>query len=70
MTAAPTDGKANTAVERALADALGMRPADVAIVSGASARRKLVRITGATADTEARVAALAQGATDRPTSQP
>ena len=39
-------GRANEAVREALAEALGVRRAQVEIVSGHRARRKRVRITG------------------------
>jgi uncharacterized protein (TIGR00251 family) len=48
VTAPPVDGKANQAVARALADALGLRPAAVEILRGETGRRKTVRIEGAT----------------------
>jgi len=41
------DGKATDAALRALADALGLRPADVRLVSGATSRTKVVEIDGA-----------------------
>ena len=40
----PVEGKANTAVEAAIAAALGLRPRQVRIVSGATARRKIVEL--------------------------
>ena len=55
VTAAPTDGEANDAVVRLLAKALGLRPRDVAIVAGATARTKQVQLTG---DVQAIVARL------------
>lgn len=44
--APPADGRANDAVRRVLADAFAVRPGAVAIVSGASSRRKRVRVAG------------------------
>lgn len=46
VNAPAVDGRANDAVVRALADALGCRPADVEIVSGHTARTKVVRVEG------------------------
>jgi uncharacterized protein YggU (UPF0235/DUF167 family) len=40
------DGRANTAVERALAAHFGVAPSRVAIVRGHAARTKLVRLPG------------------------
>ena len=48
VTAPPVDGKANAAVIEAVADAFGVRRADVTIVRGETGRRKTVRIAGAT----------------------
>ena len=45
----PVDGKANAALVAFLAEALGVRKADVAIVRGESGRRKTVRVAGAIA---------------------
>ena len=42
--AAPEDGKANAAVIALLARALGVRRADLSVQSGATARRKLMRL--------------------------
>ncbi len=39
-------GKANSAVEGAIADALGLRGREVRIVSGAKSRRKFVSVEG------------------------
>lgn len=46
VNAPAVDGRANDAVVRALADALGCRPVDVEIVSGHTARTKVVRVEG------------------------
>ncbi len=43
-------GKANTAVRALIAREFGVRPAAVAIVSGATSRRKEVRVEGISAD--------------------
>ena len=55
VAAAPADGEANDAVVRLLAKALRLRPRDVAIVAGATARTKQVQLTG---DAQAIVARL------------
>ena len=44
------DGKATDAALRALADALGVRRADVRLVTGATSRTKIVEIDGDVAD--------------------
>ena len=44
--AAPEAGKANEAVCRLLAHALGLPPSALAVVRGASSREKLVQIDG------------------------
>lgn len=46
VAAPPEDGRANRALARLLADALGVAPRDVEIVSGAGGRQKTVRIHG------------------------
>ncbi len=53
--AAPSDGAANAALCRALAQALGVRPRAVALLSGGKSRRKRVGVKG---DPEALRAAL------------
>lgn len=49
LRAPPVDGEANAALVAFLAEALGVRKADVAIVRGESGRRKTVRVAGASA---------------------
>ncbi|MBU0491043.1 MAG: YggU family protein [Chloroflexi bacterium] len=49
LTAPPVEGKANEALVRFLADALGVRRGDVSIVAGERARRKVVCVQGLTA---------------------
>jgi len=61
VSAAPENGKANKAIEKLLADALGVRGQDVEVISGRTHRDKLVRIAGATDDA---MAALAPGDCD------
>jgi uncharacterized protein len=50
VAAPPVDGKANDAVRRLIAQLLGVPRSAVEIVRGESARDKLVRIEGLTAD--------------------
>jgi len=47
VAAPPEKGKANKAVVAFLADLLGVRKADVSIVSGSTSPRKTIRIAGA-----------------------
>ncbi len=47
VTAPPVEGKANTALERLLAGALGLPKSAVSVVSGARSRDKTVVIDGA-----------------------
>jgi uncharacterized protein (TIGR00251 family) len=62
VVAAPEDGKANDAVLRLLAETLGLPRRDVALVSGHSARDKVVSLVGIDADeTERRLASAAGG---------
>lgn len=44
VTAQPVEGAATTAVVKAVADALGVRPARVRVVSGDTARTKILAI--------------------------
>jgi uncharacterized protein YggU (UPF0235/DUF167 family) len=46
VTAPPVDGAANTAVTRLLAEALGVPPASISVVSGLHGRSKIVEIAG------------------------
>lgn len=48
--APPIEGKANDALIRFLADALGISRSQIEIVSGHASRRKVVRIRGMNAD--------------------
>ena len=50
VAAPPVDGKANDALLRLLAKALGVAPSRVALVSGAQSRVKIVEVDGLTAD--------------------
>ena len=56
VTAPPVDGEANAAVIELVARALGVARGAVAVVTGASSRRKTLRVAGVTA---AQVVALA-----------
>ncbi|MFN8638226.1 MAG: DUF167 family protein [Dehalococcoidia bacterium] len=44
--APPVDGRANEAVTRVLAKALGVAPSTVRVLSGSTARRKLLEVDG------------------------
>ena len=57
LAAPPVDGAANAALVAFLAEALGVRKSDVAILRGETGRRKTVRVAGVTAQ----VAAAALG---------
>jgi len=50
VTAPPVGGRANAALVRLLADALGLAPSRLSVVSGASARLKRVRVEGLSPD--------------------
>ena len=49
LAAPPVDGEANAALIEFLADALGVRKGDVALVRGDTGRRKTVRVAGVSA---------------------
>lgn len=58
VAAPPEGGRANEAVTALLADALGVRPAQVRILRGHTRGRKVVEVEGVNqADAEARLAA-------------
>ena len=61
VSAPPEGGKANKAICALLASALGVRPADVEIVSGHASAEKTARVRGAPGDAHARLG-LAPGA--------
>ncbi|MBX3744785.1 MAG: DUF167 domain-containing protein [Verrucomicrobiae bacterium] len=50
VTAPPVDAAANEAVLHLLAEALGRRRGDLALMKGATARRKVVRVAGLTGE--------------------
>jgi uncharacterized protein (TIGR00251 family) len=61
LAAPPVDGEANAALVAFLAEALGVKRADVALLAGETGRRKRVRIAGVAAAAAA-AALLAAGA--------
>jgi uncharacterized protein YggU (UPF0235/DUF167 family) len=61
VTARAVDGRATEAALRAVAAALGVRPAAVALVSGGTSRDKIVAVDPAPADLADRLAALRDG---------
>ncbi len=42
--ARPVDGQANSAIEHAIATALGLRPRQVRLITGTTARRKIIEV--------------------------
>ena len=50
LTAAPTKGKANRALQEFLAERLGVSPSAVELLSGHTSRWKRVRVKGVSAD--------------------
>lgn len=50
VTAAPDKGKANAAILDVLADALGLRPSAIALVSGETSRHKRILLAGITSE--------------------
>ena len=55
------DGKATEAARRALAEALGVRPADVALRIGATSRDKVFTVAGPASRWEQRLVSLRDG---------
>ena len=49
VTTAPADGKANAAVIKAIADAIGTRPSGLSLISGHTGRDKRVQVDSLTA---------------------
>ncbi len=60
VSAPAVDGRATEAVRRALAEALGVRPADVTLRIGATSRDKVFTVTAPAQAWEQRLAALLQ----------
>ncbi|WKU08515.1 DUF167 domain-containing protein [Micromonospora sp. HUAS LYJ1] len=61
VTAPAVDGRATEAARRALAGALGVRPAAVALRTGAASRDKLFLVDGATPEVTALLRRLRDG---------
>ena len=61
LTAPPVDGEANAALVAWLAQALGLRRADIEIRSGQTGRLKMLHLAGDSAALTAKLAALCQG---------
>lgn len=51
VTAPPEDGRANDALIEVLADWLGVKRRQIEIISGATSRNKIVRVTGVARET-------------------
>lgn len=58
VTAAPEKGKANKAVVKLLARALGVAPSDIEVVHGETDRNKTLQIAGAADELRRRIAAI------------
>jgi uncharacterized protein (TIGR00251 family) len=56
VTAPPVDGEANAAVIELLARRLGVARSDIAVIAGASSRKKTLRIANATPEQIAELA--------------
>jgi uncharacterized protein len=65
VSAPPLDGKANRALCRLLARALGVAPSTVTVIRGQRSREKLVRVEGMEPPALRRALALALGGPDR-----
>jgi uncharacterized protein len=63
--APPSDGLANAALVRLIAAALGVRPRDVSLVAGESARLKRVKISGSAAALAVTLAKICTGSASR-----
>jgi uncharacterized protein len=63
--APPVDGQANAALVRLIAGALGVRPRDVSLVAGESARLKRVKVSGSAAALAAALAKICTGPANR-----
>ncbi len=61
LQAPPIEGKANEALVRFLADALGLRRSAVTVAAGHTSRRKIVEIAGSAMSSDQLLAALAAG---------
>ncbi|WJR69255.1 DUF167 domain-containing protein [Neorhizobium sp. CSC1952] len=61
VTAVPEDGKANKALILLLAGTLRLPKSSISIVSGETARKKILRIDGDPEDLEAKLTALSKG---------
>jgi hypothetical protein len=55
VTAPADQGRANDAIAKLLAEKLGLRPAQVQLISGQTHRRKVFEVLGAGADVQARI---------------
>ena len=53
VAASPVDGAANAAVERMVAEALGIPPSSVRTIRGATSRLKVIAVTGLAQETVA-----------------
>jgi uncharacterized protein len=63
--APPADGLANAALVRLIAAALGVRPRDVRLVAGETARLKRVKVSGSAAALAAALAKICTGPASR-----
>ena len=61
VTAPAVDGRANDAVIKAVAGALGLRPAAIRVRTGATARNKILEVADPAPETAATLARLLRG---------